>query len=69
MHMEIWKNADLCLKIGYNLLLVKRLPEGSLFFVSFFHTTSQVSCTFCMKQYIVKKRGIDQTFSLQKNKV
>lgn len=29
--MEIGKNADLCLKIGYNLLLVKRLPEGGLF--------------------------------------
>ena len=69
MHMEIGKNADLCLKIGYNLLLRKKAAGGQSFFVSFFHTTSQVSCTFCMKQYIVKKRGIDQTFSLQKNKV
>lgn len=47
----------------------KKAAGGQSFFVSFFHTTSQVSCTFYMKQYIVKKRGIDQTFSLQKNKV
>lgn len=37
----------------------KKAAGGQSFFVSLFHTTSQVSYTFCM----------DQTFSLQKNKV
>ena len=47
----------------------KKAAGGQSFFVSFFHTTSQVSCTFCLQQYIAKQRGIDQTSSPQKNKV